>query len=48
MDLLGFVLSAIGVLAAICGVVVAVTMGETTIAVIIALVAGAFFARLAC
>jgi hypothetical protein len=44
---LGFVLSIVGVIAAISGVVVAVMMGQTTIAIIIGIVAGAFFARVA-
>jgi hypothetical protein len=43
----GFVLAIIGVVAAISGVVVAVMMGQTTVAIIIGIVAGAFFARIA-
>jgi hypothetical protein len=45
--LVGILLFAIGI-CAIVGVVVATAMGETTAALIIGIVAGAFFTRVAC
>jgi hypothetical protein len=44
---LGTLLFVIGI-AAIVGVVVAAVSGQTTVALIIALLAGAFFSRVAC
>ncbi|MCW2688471.1 MAG: hypothetical protein JWR37_3361 [Mycobacterium sp.] len=43
----GFLLLVIGI-AAIVGIVVAAAYGQTTLAIIIGLVAGAFFSRVAC
>ena len=44
---LGFVLAVIGGIVAISAVVVAAIMGQTTVAIIIGIVAGAFFTRIA-